>query len=188
MSERQYGMSRGRVFPAEQARSLLNPLRRLVQSPARSVAAIDVAAAARVLELGCGPGFFTPHLAGRVPAGFLLAMDLQPDMLTIARERVARHTHVHVACGDAMDLPLATGSLDAAFVATMLGEVPDPGACIAEVRRVLADGGSLSIAETRRDSDFIPLDALRQLVEAHRFTFVGRRGPRWQYVAQFRAT
>jgi ubiquinone/menaquinone biosynthesis C-methylase UbiE len=108
-------------------------------------------------------------------------------MLTIARDRVRPVGNVDVVCGDAIALPLATGTVDAAFVATMLGEVPDPGACIAEIRRVLADGGTLAVAETRRDSDFIPLDALRRLVEPHAFVFVTRHGVGWQYVAQFRA-
>jgi tRNA G46 methylase TrmB len=76
MSERQYGMSRGRVFPADQAKSLLNPLRRLVQSPRRTAGVLELRDDAVMLELGSGPGFFTPHLAQRVRRGSLLAMDL----------------------------------------------------------------------------------------------------------------
>ena len=187
MPERQFGMSRGQVFPAAQAKSLLNPLRRLVQSPQRTVAAVDVSPSAVVLELGSGPGFFTPHLAERVPGGALLAMDLQPEMLVIARDRVREARNIRFACGDAVALPLASGTFDAVFVATMLGEVPDPAACVSEIRRVLVDGGTLVVAETRRDSDFIPIDALRRMIEPHGFDFVGRRGVRWQYAAQLRA-
>jgi len=54
-----FGLERGKVFPAAHARSLLNPLRKLVQSPERTVAAIRIGPADRVLELGCGPGYFT---------------------------------------------------------------------------------------------------------------------------------
>jgi len=38
-----FGLQRGKVFPASHARSLLNPLRRFVQSPERTVAAIGIA-------------------------------------------------------------------------------------------------------------------------------------------------
>ena len=184
MTDRDYGMARGKVFPAAQAKSLLNPLRRLLQSPARTVAVLDVATDATVLELGSGPGWFSPHLAGLVPDGALLVADLQPAMLVLARERVRAAGFVGA---DAMALPLASDRLDGAFVATMLGEVPDRDVCIGVVRRVLRRGGILAVAETRRDSDFIPLDDLRALVERHGFAFDRSSGIRWQYVARFRA-
>jgi hypothetical protein len=50
---RDYGVGRGKVFPAAKARSLLNPLRRIVQSPRAVVERIGLAPSARVLELGC---------------------------------------------------------------------------------------------------------------------------------------
>src|SRR6478609_11195625 len=84
---REYGLDRGKVFPAEHARSLLNPARRLVQSPRRTIAAMDLRRDARVLELGCGPGFFSPHLAD--VTGHLVLVDLQHEMLRLAGERLA---------------------------------------------------------------------------------------------------
>src|SRR3954462_14000442 len=50
-TSREYGMGSGKVFPAARAKSLLNPARRLVQSPSRTVAAIGLRHGARVLEL-----------------------------------------------------------------------------------------------------------------------------------------
>jgi ubiquinone/menaquinone biosynthesis C-methylase UbiE len=177
-------MLRGKVFPATQARSLLNPLRRLVQSPRRSVGAMRVSSSAHVLEVGSGPGWFTPSIAKLVRDGDVVAVDLQPEMVRIARDRVAA-PNAAFACGDAIALPFASSRFDAVFVATMLGEVPDRSACIAEVRRVLKAGGVLAVAETRRDSDFIDLTGLRALVEQRCFTFDGSSGIRWQYVARF---
>jgi hypothetical protein len=43
------------VFPALRARSLLIPLRRLVQSARRAIAVMDLAAGAHVLVMGVGP-------------------------------------------------------------------------------------------------------------------------------------
>jgi len=178
------GLGRGNVFPADHARSLLNPARRLVQSPTRTVAAMDLAEDARVLELGCGPGFFSPHLAA--VAGQLVLVDLQSEMLVLARERLDRGQGTGFAQADGAALPVADGSFDAVLLATVLGEIPDPAACVAEVRRVLRPGGTLSIAETRRDSDYIPPADLQRLIEPRGFALVARRGPRWQYVARFR--
>jgi ubiquinone/menaquinone biosynthesis C-methylase UbiE len=180
-SARDYGMDRGKVFPAAHAKTLLNPARRLVQSPRRTIAAIGLRPDDRVLELGCGPGFFSPALVAAVPRGNTVLADLQIEMLQLAQTRV----NANVVQLDGEVLPFAP-SFDAVFIATMLGEIPDPAACLREVRRILRPHGTLAIAETRRDSDFFPLASLRQLVEPQGFAFVGRRGIRWQYVARFR--
>jgi ubiquinone/menaquinone biosynthesis C-methylase UbiE len=181
----EFGLDRGKVFPAAHARSLLNPARRVVQSPRRTVAAIRVTTDARVLELGCGPGFFSPHLAKAVATGQLVLVDLQAEMLQIARTRVdPQRTSCVQADGSA--LSFASGSFDAVFIATVLGEIPDRAACLDDVRRILRRNGTLAVAETRRDSDFIAPAALQRLVEAHGFVLVARRGIPWQYVARFR--
>jgi ubiquinone/menaquinone biosynthesis C-methylase UbiE len=182
---REFGLTRGKVFPADQAKSLLNPLRRLVQSPGRTVAAMGLASHARVLEVGSGPGFFSPAIARALPRGQLVLVDLQAEMLVAARARLGHAMNVSLAQADACALPVGTGQLDAVLLATMLGEVPDRDQCIEEVRRVLRPGGLLTIAETRRDSDFIPLTSLRNLLDRHEFSFVDRRGMAWQYVARF---
>lgn len=185
--EREFGLRRGRVFPADRATSLVNPLRRLVQSPGRTVAAMGLALDAVVLEVGSGPGFFSPFLARAVPRGQLVLIDLQSEMLVAARARLGRATNVSLAQGDAGALPIRTGQFDAVLLATMLGEVPDQDVVVEEVRRVLRPGGIVAVAETRRDSDFISLRSLRDLFERHVFSLVDRRGMAWQYVARFQA-
>ena len=181
----EFGLGRGEVFPASKARSLLNPARRLVQSPRRTVAAIGLEPHARVVELGCGPGFFSPGIV-RATSGPVVLLDLQSEMLRMARDRVGASSNAAVVQSDGARLALRTASFDAVFIATVLGEIPDRDACLADVRRILRPTGVLAIAETRRDSDFFSLGALRALVEAQRFAFDGRRGPSWQYVARFR--
>ena len=180
----EFGLERGKVFPAEKARSLLNPARRLVQSPRRTIGAIGLHAGALVLEIGCGPGFFSPTLVRAVDGGQAVLLDLQMEMLEMARERAGT-----AACVQASGarLPFAAECFDAVFIATVLGEIPDQAGCIADARRILRPGGTLAIAETRRDSDFVPLPQLRTLVEPQGFEFAGRRGIRWQFVARFRA-
>jgi ubiquinone/menaquinone biosynthesis C-methylase UbiE len=180
-------MGRGKVFPASKATSLLNPARRLVQSPTRLAARLGVGPDARVLELGCGPGYFSPSLAAAVPDGELVLADLQSEMLAHARDRVAPSTNVRLVQADATRLPVATATLDAVVIVLMLGEVPDRDACVAECRRVLRSGGVVLFAETRRDGDFIRRKELRSLVEPHDFELDEVHGWSWEYTARFRA-
>jgi ubiquinone/menaquinone biosynthesis C-methylase UbiE len=183
-----FGLDRGKVFPADHARSLLNPARRLVQSPRRTIAATGIRSDARVLELGCGPGFFSPYVVKAAASGQVVLADLQVEMVRLARDRLGPQRAVSCVQADGSALPFASGLFDAVIIATVLGEIPDPGACIREVRRILRPDGTLAIAETRRDSDFIAPGPLQRLVEPLGFKLAGRRGLRWQYVARFRPT
>jgi len=83
-----FGLGRGKVFPAKHAGSLLNPVRRLIQSPTRMVERMALTRTDRVLEIGCGPGYFSRALADAVPEGSLVLFDLQVEMLEFARRRL----------------------------------------------------------------------------------------------------
>ncbi len=185
-TERQsvYGVGRGKVFPSERAKSLLNPLRQMVQSPSRTVRRLGVSPGDVVLELGCGPGYFTGALGAAVGDGRVVALDLQAEMLQLARARVHAR-HVTFVQGDAIELPFAPSAFDVVVVVLVLGEVPDQVRCIAELARAVREGGRVVFSESWRDSDFIRLNTLVTLVERYGLRFEGRHGPRWEYVASF---
>ncbi|MBI2300035.1 MAG: class I SAM-dependent methyltransferase [Armatimonadetes bacterium] len=95
-----------------------------------------------VLELACGTGVLAAHLSGQ---GLdVVALDLSPEMLLVARERAAQQ-HFPVVCGDARALPLADASFDlvTSFYDSMnyLLTTEDLAAALHEVARVLRPGG-----------------------------------------------
>lgn len=184
--DREFGVGRGKVFPADRAPSLLNPLRRLIQPPRRTVARLDLDPDAAVLEIGPGPGYFSIELARSVPHGDVVLVDLQHEMLRMARERLHEAANVRYANADASALPFRDGVFDAVLVVAVLGEIPDANRCVAELSRVVRTGAMVLFAETRRDSDFVPIEQLKDLVAPHGFDLVRRRGPRWEYTAAFR--
>jgi 2-polyprenyl-3-methyl-5-hydroxy-6-metoxy-1,4-benzoquinol methylase len=62
----------------------------------------------RVLELGAGIGTLTGLLAERLtPNGSLVAIDLSPRSIVVAKERLARFTNVEFVVGDALEIELA---------------------------------------------------------------------------------
>jgi ubiquinone/menaquinone biosynthesis C-methylase UbiE len=126
-----------------------------------------------VLELGPGTGYFSIE-AGRLlgDGGRLVCLDIQPPMLTDLSERLtaAGVTNAHPVLGDAHHLPLADASVDVAFLVTVLGEIPDRPQGLAELRRVLKPGGTLSITESLTDPDYQLEAAVRDVCRASGFT------------------
>ena len=79
------GNPRHNVFSAERAAHLDSRLRRFLYRPDQ-LAERYVKPGNRVLDFGCGPGFFTREFAKRVgDTGMVLAVDVQEEMLRILR-------------------------------------------------------------------------------------------------------
>jgi ubiquinone/menaquinone biosynthesis C-methylase UbiE len=96
----------------------------------------------RVLEVGCGRGMGVELLLERFGAERVDAFDLDPDMVRMAQERLARHgDRVRLWTGDvtAIDAPDAT--YDAVFDFGIVHHVPRWRDAIAEIHRVLRRGG-----------------------------------------------
>ena len=95
---------------------------------------------ATVLDLGCGTGFFQPHLMARYAGAAYLGLDLAQGMLAWARQQHPQGT-VWVA-GDAESLPLLEGSIDVIFSSLAFQWCYRPSVLFTELGRVLAPGGS----------------------------------------------
>ncbi len=150
---------------------------------------VDIHPGERVLELGPGPGAFTVDAARRAgPEGRVIAVDIQPQMITQVEQRVreAGLTNVETGVASAHDLPLEDGSVDRAFLVTVLPEIPDQARALAELRRVLEPGGVLSITEEFTDPDYpFPSETIRR-AEAAGFNLAQRFGNWWRYTLNFR--
>jgi len=159
-------------IPYSAAGILHNPLRRLVHPVRRTLEQSHVAPGATVLELGPGTGYFSIEASRIIGAGGrLLCLDLQRPMLVDLAERLrdAGVSSAHLVMADATHLPLADDSVDTSYLVTVIGEVPDRPAALAELRRVLRSGGVLSFTESLTDPDYQLEDGLRDVCRATGF-------------------
>lgn len=164
-----------------------NPIRRWYMAPILD--RVGIRPGERVLELGPGPGAFTVDAARRVrPEGRLIAVDVQPGMIARVEERVARAglTNVEAHVASACRLPLEDASVDRVFLITVLPEIPDQAAALAELRRVLKVGGVLSITEEFLDPDYPFFGETVRRVEGAGFALDEKLGSFWVYTANFR--
>lgn len=99
-----------------------------------------------VLEAGCGLGAEARAMASRVGAtGLAVGLDASRAML--AGAAATDGPAVSWVQADAGQLPLASSRFAACRVERMLQHVPDPGAVVAELARVLRPGGQLVALE-----------------------------------------
>jgi SAM-dependent methyltransferase len=114
---------------------------------------------ASILDVGCGTGAATRAAARAVgPAGHVVGVDLNSGMLEVARTfdpldgldpEDAEPAAIEWLEANAMAMPLADGSFDAAVASQVLQFVPEVDAVVREIRRVLRPGGRLAASVWR---------------------------------------
>lgn len=126
---------------------------------------------ASCVEVGCGPGRLTKHLANTF--GLIEATDVSPDMLAYAKSHVAA-ANVTYHLTDGRTIPLAAESVGAAFSAHVLQHFDsqeEGGTYFREISRVLMRGGSLMVHAPMHDFPFANssfADVLRRMYSAKR--------------------
>lgn len=108
-----------------------------------------------ILEIGVGTGLVAGSV-GELGAR-VVGVDLSAPMLSKAVARLGSR----VALGDALRLPVATGSIRGAYAVWVLHLVADVRAVLAEVRRVLAPGGVFLV---------VPSVPIERRTDVHRLT------------------
>jgi ubiquinone/menaquinone biosynthesis C-methylase UbiE len=141
-----------RMFHHADAERLDAPERRTWLDPGDVVGRLGVGPGMRVADIGAGTGYFAIPLAERVaPGGLINAVDLQPEMLARLRSKISKPLPIELVEGSAEKTTLAGGAHDLVLLANVWHEVDDRIAAIAEVERILKDGGRLAIVDWRQD-------------------------------------
>ncbi len=149
-------------FPHWLAFVLTNPFRKWSMNPASIVDLVGINTGQTVLEIGCGPGVFTEHLAAKVGIkGRIIAQDVQKQMLDKMERRkkhFAVHANIETLLANSSATNLATSGVDFIFAANVFEEIAkekELAPTAAELYRVLKPEGRLFLGEHRVSSGLL---------------------------------
>src|SRR5882724_4565412 len=105
----------------------------------------------RVIELGCGPGFYSRKLAQRFPKIVVTGVDRSESQVRSARQRAAAEKvgNCMFQRVNALALPSEDASFDVLIASRIFTVLPDHHRAVGEMFRVLKPGGRCLIAEPR---------------------------------------
>jgi arsenite methyltransferase len=96
----------------------------------------------RILDVGCGPGFYVSELLEEVgPEGAVVGVDGSPAMIAVAQARAAGRGNADFHQADAIALPVEDAGFDRALSVQVMEYVPDVPAGLSEIHRALKPGG-----------------------------------------------
>lgn len=136
------------VFDADAARRIERMYRIGDAVRRRGIAreALGAGSGERILDVGCGPGFYCAELLEEVgPSGSVTGVDGSQAMLELAARRCAGHENIGFHEGDAVSLPVEDACFDGALCVQVLEYVADPTAALAEMYRALRPGGRVLV-------------------------------------------
>ena len=129
-----------------------NPILPLVRNPYKLLKAAGLEDGYKVLEVGCGPGFFTipaARIAG--DEGHVYVVDIHPRAVERVKKKIEKEalSNITASCVNASDTGLPGESVDLAFLFGLRYVAGGLENVIPELHRVLKPGGILSFEKTR---------------------------------------
>lgn len=150
-----------------------NPLLPIFRNPHRLLKAAGLKPGQKLLEVGCGPGFFTIAAAKMVgDEGIIHAIDVHPLAIKRVQKKIKRERIKNVTpiLGNASDTGLPDRTIDSAFLFGLRYIAGGLENVVSEMRRILKPEGVLSFEKTRG-----PEEELIEEVAKGGFVYSGRQ-------------
>ena len=134
-----------------------------------------------VADIGAGTGYFSFPIAERVPAGTVLAVDIQQEMLDMIEARKSRGAagNVETILGNEQDPGLPAGSVDLILIVDAYHEFSHPYEMGMAMVRALKPGGRLVLIEYRGEDLALPIKPLHKMTEEQTRREMAAVGLRW---------
>jgi ubiquinone/menaquinone biosynthesis C-methylase UbiE len=162
------GREIAQVMGHQAADWLERPEREKEEQPAKMLAALKLKPGDVVADIGAGSGYHTFRMAKVVgPRGKVYAVDIQPEMLALIRERTKATgvTNVEPVQGTLTDPKLPAGAIDLAVMVDVYHEFSHPYEMTQALVRALKPGGKLVFVEFRLEDPQVPIKLVHRMSE-----------------------
>lgn len=155
------------VMGHQAAEWLNRPGRVREEHPDEVVANMGLEADDVVADIGAGSGYFSFRIAKLVPDGKVMAVDIQPEMLQLVRQRMAEEgvENIEPVLGEIDNPNLAPESIDAAIMVDAYHEFSHPFEMIDGLYKALKPGGRIFLLEYRGEDPGVPIRPLHKMTE-----------------------
>jgi SAM-dependent methyltransferase len=157
------------VMGHEAADWLERPERATEEQPDVLIRQLNVRPGETVADIGAGTGYLSRCLAQRVgPAGRILAVDIQPEMLTVLTNTSARLgiTNIIPVLGTETDPRLPAVSVDLVLMVDVYHEFDSPYEMMEATCRAVKPGGRVILVEYRGEDPAVPIKLRHKMTEA----------------------
>ncbi|WP_395088341.1 class I SAM-dependent methyltransferase [Armatimonas sp.] len=154
------------VMGHEAADWLDRPEREEEEAPTLLVKALKLKPGMVVADIGAGSGYLSFMMAKQVgPSGKVLAVDIQPEMLTIIEQKKKQNgiSNVQVVLGKTDDPKLPEKSCDLQIMVDVYHEFDKPYEMISAMVKALKIGGRIVFVEYRKEDPAVPIKEVHKL-------------------------
>jgi protein-L-isoaspartate O-methyltransferase len=147
---------------------LERPEREKEEQPTKLMKALQIKPGEVVADVGAGSGYFSFRMAEKVGVkGKVLAVDIQPEMLDIIRQRMKARkvTQIEPVLGAEMDPKLPAEGVDMILMVDVYHEFSHPYEMTEKMVQALKPGGRLVFVEYRKEDDKVPIKLVHKMTE-----------------------
>ncbi|MGC6426166.1 MAG: class I SAM-dependent methyltransferase [Akkermansiaceae bacterium] len=151
------------------------------EAPSKALAMLGLKEDAVIADIGAGSGYYTFRLAKQLPKGQVIAVDIQPEMISyLEQEKESQKVgNVSAHLGKIDDTLLPQNSIDAAIMVDAYHEFSHPYEMILSIRRALRPGGRIFLLEYRAEDPLVRIKPLHKMTEAQAIAEMKEAGMRW---------
>ncbi len=138
----------GHRFNPQHIDKLNSPQRRKMLPPERMLVELDIQSENTVVDIGCGPGYFSIP-AARMTEQTVFGVDISPEMLDFLLTKAAEEGIHNISAieSSAEHIGLPNQSVDRIICSFVLHEVDDFNLALNEFGRILRPGGKILVIE-----------------------------------------
>lgn len=151
------------------------------EAPSKALEMLDLKEDAIIADIGAGSGYYTFRLARQLPKGGVIAVDIQPEMISyLEQEKESQNVqNVSAHLGKIDDTLLPPNSIDAAIMVDAYHEFSHPYEMIRSIRRALRPNGRIFLLEYRAEDPLVLIKPLHKMTQAQAQAEMKAAGMKW---------